>query len=173
MHVVGNEVLIPRQKHSKNIYKLNVSYQKRPSIRGYGLFHILCTFPFLRSFHYRSILNITFSNSYQMGNQRSPNISSQKSQTKPSDPTINRKVTADQISSVYLQSVLSVCLQWVCVCDAVGCVLLNLLLQQPLDPSTLGLCHLLSISPAALPNVLSQNGYVSSWVSTRHHIQHT
>lgn len=43
-----------------------------------------------------------------------------------------------------------------------GCVLLNLLLQQPLDPSTLGLCHLLSISPAALPNVLSQNGYVSS-----------
>ncbi|XDV22573.1 hypothetical protein PO909_027443 [Leuciscus waleckii] len=43
-----------------------------------------------------------------------------------------------------------------------GCVLLNLLLQQPLDPSTLSLCHLLSISPAALPNVLSQNGYVSS-----------
>ncbi|XP_077082165.1 ATR-interacting protein isoform X1 [Siphateles boraxobius] len=43
-----------------------------------------------------------------------------------------------------------------------GCVLLNLLLQQPLDPSTLGLCHLLSISPAALPNVLLQNGYVSS-----------
>ncbi|XP_067270870.1 ATR-interacting protein isoform X2 [Pseudorasbora parva] len=42
-----------------------------------------------------------------------------------------------------------------------GCVLLNLLLQQPLDPSALGLCHLLSISPAALPNVLSQNGYVS------------
>ncbi|XP_039546990.1 ATR-interacting protein isoform X2 [Pimephales promelas] len=43
-----------------------------------------------------------------------------------------------------------------------GCVLLNLLLQQPLDPSTLGLCHLLSISPAALPNVLSRSGYVSS-----------
>ncbi|ROL55464.1 ATR-interacting protein [Anabarilius grahami] len=42
-----------------------------------------------------------------------------------------------------------------------GCVLLNLLLQQPLDPSTLGLCHLLSISPAALPNILSQHGYVS------------
>ncbi|KAI2650587.1 ATR-interacting protein [Labeo rohita] len=42
-----------------------------------------------------------------------------------------------------------------------GCVLLNLLLQQPLDPSTLGLCHLLSISPDALPNVLSQHGYSS------------
>ncbi|XP_042567662.1 ATR-interacting protein isoform X1 [Cyprinus carpio] len=42
-----------------------------------------------------------------------------------------------------------------------GCVLLNLLLQQQLDPSTLGLCHLLSISPDALPNVLSQHGYVS------------
>uniref|UniRef100_A0A673ILM2 ATR-interacting protein-like n=2 Tax=Sinocyclocheilus rhinocerous TaxID=307959 RepID=A0A673ILM2_9TELE len=42
-----------------------------------------------------------------------------------------------------------------------GCVLLNLLLQQPLDPSTLGLCHLLSISPDALPHVLSQHGYVS------------
>ncbi|XP_073700814.1 ATR-interacting protein [Garra rufa] len=42
-----------------------------------------------------------------------------------------------------------------------GCVLLNLLLQQPLDPSALGLCHLLSISPDALPNVLSQHAYVS------------
>ncbi|XP_059399281.1 ATR-interacting protein [Carassius carassius] len=42
-----------------------------------------------------------------------------------------------------------------------GCVLLKLLLQQPLDPSSLGLCHLLSISPDALPNVLSQHGYVS------------
>ncbi|KAI7791201.1 ATR-interacting protein [Triplophysa rosa] len=42
-----------------------------------------------------------------------------------------------------------------------GCVLLNLLLQQQLDPSTLSLCHLLSVRPDALPNVLSQNGYVS------------
>ncbi|KAK2906767.1 hypothetical protein Q8A67_005752 [Cirrhinus molitorella] len=42
-----------------------------------------------------------------------------------------------------------------------GCVLLKLLLQQPLDPSALGLCHLLSISPDALPNVLSQHAYVS------------
>ncbi|XP_058616823.1 ATR-interacting protein [Onychostoma macrolepis] len=42
-----------------------------------------------------------------------------------------------------------------------GCVLLNLLLQQPLDPSALGLCHLLSISPDALPNILSPHGYVS------------
>nr|XP_055072746.1 ATR-interacting protein [Misgurnus anguillicaudatus] len=42
-----------------------------------------------------------------------------------------------------------------------GCVLLKLLLQQQLDPSTLSLCHLLSVSPDALPNVLSQHGYVS------------
>ncbi|XP_051550169.1 ATR-interacting protein [Myxocyprinus asiaticus] len=42
-----------------------------------------------------------------------------------------------------------------------GCPLLNFLLQQPLDPSSLGLCHLLSISPDALPNILSQHGYVS------------
>lgn len=42
-----------------------------------------------------------------------------------------------------------------------GCVLLNLLLQQQLDPSTLGMCHLLSVRPDALPNVLSQNGYIS------------
>ncbi|XP_056614846.1 ATR-interacting protein isoform X2 [Triplophysa dalaica] len=42
-----------------------------------------------------------------------------------------------------------------------GCVLLKLLLQQQLDPSTLSLCHLLSVRPDALPNVLSQNGYVS------------
>ncbi|TRZ01602.1 hypothetical protein DNTS_022961 [Danionella cerebrum] len=38
-----------------------------------------------------------------------------------------------------------------------GCVLLKLLLQQPLDPSPLGLCHLLSISSDALP----QHGYNS------------
>lgn len=62
---------------------------------------------------------------------------------------------------LHLSSVCSLSvLLWVCVCT-VGCVLLNLLLQQPLDPSTLGLCHLLSISPAALPNILSQHGYVS------------
>lgn len=42
-----------------------------------------------------------------------------------------------------------------------GCVLLKLLLQQPLDPSVLGLCHLLSISPDALPNMLTQHGYIS------------
>ncbi|XP_051977764.1 ATR-interacting protein-like isoform X2 [Xyrauchen texanus] len=42
-----------------------------------------------------------------------------------------------------------------------GCPLLNLLLQQPLDPSSLGLCHLLSISPDTLPNVLSQHGYIT------------
>ncbi|XP_016428454.1 ATR-interacting protein-like isoform X2 [Sinocyclocheilus rhinocerous] len=42
-----------------------------------------------------------------------------------------------------------------------GCVLLNLLLQRPLDPSALGLCHLLSISPDTLPNIRSPLGYVS------------
>uniref|UniRef100_A0A8C1M0S4 ATR interacting protein n=1 Tax=Cyprinus carpio TaxID=7962 RepID=A0A8C1M0S4_CYPCA len=42
-----------------------------------------------------------------------------------------------------------------------GCVLLKLLLQQPLDPSALGLCHLLSISPDALPNIPSPHRYVS------------
>uniref|UniRef100_A0A671T0R1 ATR-interacting protein-like n=1 Tax=Sinocyclocheilus anshuiensis TaxID=1608454 RepID=A0A671T0R1_9TELE len=47
------------------------------------------------------------------------------------------------------------------VCSTVGCVLLNLLLQRPLDPSALGLCHLLSISPDTLPNILSPLGYVS------------
>uniref|UniRef100_A0A672NL56 ATR-interacting protein-like n=1 Tax=Sinocyclocheilus grahami TaxID=75366 RepID=A0A672NL56_SINGR len=47
------------------------------------------------------------------------------------------------------------------VCSTVGCVLLNLLLQRPLDPSALGLCHLLSISPDTLPNIRSPLGYVS------------
>ncbi|XP_056304301.1 ATR-interacting protein isoform X2 [Danio aesculapii] len=42
-----------------------------------------------------------------------------------------------------------------------GCVLLKLLLQQPLDPSALGLCHLLSISPDALPNLLTQHACIS------------
>ncbi|XP_043078532.1 ATR-interacting protein isoform X2 [Puntigrus tetrazona] len=36
-----------------------------------------------------------------------------------------------------------------------GRVLLTLLLQQPLDPSALSLCHLLSISPDAPPNILA------------------
>ncbi|KAG7478135.1 hypothetical protein MATL_G00077080 [Megalops atlanticus] len=41
-------------------------------------------------------------------------------------------------------------------------VLLTLLLQHPLDPSTLGLCHLLCISPDALPGFLLQHNYLSS-----------
>ncbi|XP_036387789.1 ATR-interacting protein [Megalops cyprinoides] len=41
-------------------------------------------------------------------------------------------------------------------------VLLTLLLQHPLDPSTLGLCHLLCISPDALPGFLLQHSYLSS-----------
>ncbi|KAJ8400897.1 hypothetical protein AAFF_G00392510 [Aldrovandia affinis] len=47
--------------------------------------------------------------------------------------------------------------------DTLGCqesILVNLLLQHPLDPSTMGLCHLLSISPDALPGVL-QHSYLS------------
>ncbi|XP_031424344.1 ATR-interacting protein [Clupea harengus] len=39
-----------------------------------------------------------------------------------------------------------------------GSVLLNLLLQHPLDPSSLGLCHLLCISPDSLCGLLSQHG---------------
>ncbi|XP_028854246.1 ATR-interacting protein isoform X2 [Denticeps clupeoides] len=42
-----------------------------------------------------------------------------------------------------------------------GPVLLNLLLQHPLDPSSIGLCHLLCISPDALPGLLTQHGYPS------------
>ncbi|XP_076865479.1 ATR-interacting protein [Brachyhypopomus gauderio] len=37
-----------------------------------------------------------------------------------------------------------------------GPVLLHLLLQYPLKPSSLGLCHLLCLSPEALPGLLSQ-----------------
>ncbi|KAK3512586.1 hypothetical protein QTP70_017220 [Hemibagrus guttatus] len=37
-----------------------------------------------------------------------------------------------------------------------GPVLLNLLLQHPLEPSSLGLCHLLCISPDALPAIFTQ-----------------
>ncbi|XP_030634118.1 ATR-interacting protein [Chanos chanos] len=47
------------------------------------------------------------------------------------------------------------------ISDHQGPVLLNLLLQHPLDPSSLGLCHLLCISPDVLPNLLSQSNYVS------------
>ncbi|KAJ8258426.1 hypothetical protein COCON_G00174380 [Conger conger] len=39
--------------------------------------------------------------------------------------------------------------------------LLNLLLQHPLDPSTLGLSHLLCLSPEALPGLLTQQSYLS------------
>ncbi|XP_041080839.1 ATR-interacting protein-like [Polyodon spathula] len=39
-----------------------------------------------------------------------------------------------------------------------GSILLNLLLQHPLGPGSLGLCHLLSISPDALSGSLSQHG---------------
>ncbi|XP_062400706.1 ATR-interacting protein isoform X2 [Sardina pilchardus] len=41
-----------------------------------------------------------------------------------------------------------------------GSVLLNLLLQHPLDPSSLGLCHLLCISPDSLSGLLSQHSYI-------------
>ncbi|XP_048877814.1 ATR-interacting protein isoform X2 [Brienomyrus brachyistius] len=46
-------------------------------------------------------------------------------------------------------------------CHSQGSSLLNLLLQHPLDPSTLGLCHLLCVSPGALPWLLSQNDSLS------------
>ncbi|XP_033879516.3 ATR-interacting protein [Acipenser ruthenus] len=39
-----------------------------------------------------------------------------------------------------------------------GSILLNLLLQHPLGPGSLGLCHLLSIRPDALSGSLSQHG---------------
>lgn len=42
-----------------------------------------------------------------------------------------------------------------------GPVLLNLLLQHPLEPSSLGLCHLLCISPDALPAIFIQSDYAS------------
>ncbi|GAA6107952.1 ATR-interacting protein isoform X2 [Tachysurus ichikawai] len=42
-----------------------------------------------------------------------------------------------------------------------GPVLLNLLLQHPLEPSSLGLCHLLCISPDALPAIFTQSDYTS------------
>ncbi|KAB5537081.1 hypothetical protein PHYPO_G00114740 [Pangasianodon hypophthalmus] len=42
-----------------------------------------------------------------------------------------------------------------------GPALLNLLLQHPLEPSTLGLCHLLCISPDALPAIFTQSDYTS------------
>ncbi|XP_072521921.1 ATR-interacting protein [Salminus brasiliensis] len=42
-----------------------------------------------------------------------------------------------------------------------GPVLLNLLLQHPLEPSSLGLYHLLCISPDALPGLFSQSNYTS------------
>ncbi|KAF7693198.1 hypothetical protein HF521_008514 [Silurus meridionalis] len=42
-----------------------------------------------------------------------------------------------------------------------GPVLLNLLLQHPLEPSSLGLCHLLCISPDALPAIFTQLDYTS------------
>ncbi|KAG9337050.1 hypothetical protein JZ751_029817 [Albula glossodonta] len=40
--------------------------------------------------------------------------------------------------------------------------LLNLLLQHPLDPSCMGLSHLLCISPDALPGLLLQHSYLST-----------
>ncbi|XP_035245032.1 ATR-interacting protein isoform X2 [Anguilla anguilla] len=48
--------------------------------------------------------------------------------------------------------------------DACSCqewILLNLLLQHPLDPSTLGLSHLLCLSPETLPGLLMQHSYLS------------
>ncbi|XP_066527319.1 ATR-interacting protein isoform X2 [Hoplias malabaricus] len=42
-----------------------------------------------------------------------------------------------------------------------GPVLLNLLLQHPLEPSSLGLCHLLCINPDALPRLFSQSNYTT------------
>ncbi|XP_060765965.1 ATR-interacting protein isoform X3 [Neoarius graeffei] len=42
-----------------------------------------------------------------------------------------------------------------------GPALLNLLLQHPLEPSSLGLCHLLCISPDALPAIFTQLDYTS------------
>ncbi|XP_053508639.1 ATR-interacting protein isoform X2 [Ictalurus furcatus] len=42
-----------------------------------------------------------------------------------------------------------------------GPALLNLLLQHPLEPSFLGLCHLLCISPDALPAIFTQSDYTS------------
>lgn len=126
----------------------------------------LCTFPVC--LHVSILipsLNIIFSNSYQMVNQLSPNVPSQKNhdwtETSAQMNTI-RKVSADQMSRTdRLASVISVCCSKAVVCSAAGCVLLNLLLQQPLDPSALGLCHLLSISPDTLPNILSPHRYIS------------
>ncbi|XP_067095829.1 ATR-interacting protein isoform X2 [Osmerus mordax] len=46
-----------------------------------------------------------------------------------------------------------------------GSVLLSLLLQHPLDPSTLGLCHLLCVSPDAWPTLL-QNSCLSTGSTT-------
>ncbi|KPP79611.1 ATR-interacting protein-like, partial [Scleropages formosus] len=43
-----------------------------------------------------------------------------------------------------------------------GASLLNLLLQHPLDPSILGLCHLLCLSPDALPSLLLQRSSISA-----------
>ncbi|KAL4655837.1 ATR-interacting protein isoform X1 [Arapaima gigas] len=48
-----------------------------------------------------------------------------------------------------------------------GALLLNLLLQHPLDPSKLGLCHLLCISPDTLPGLLLQHCSISSASSTQ------
>ncbi|XP_036415142.1 ATR-interacting protein [Colossoma macropomum] len=42
-----------------------------------------------------------------------------------------------------------------------GPFLLNLLLQHPLEPSSLGLCHLLCLSPEALPCLFSQSSFTS------------
>ncbi|KAJ8361057.1 hypothetical protein SKAU_G00175820 [Synaphobranchus kaupii] len=53
--------------------------------------------------------------------------------------------------------------------DACSCqewILLNLLLQHPLDPSTLGLSHLLCLGPETLPGLLMQHSYLSPGSST-------
>ncbi len=149
------------------ILQENISWETKPFIRGYEfltsmLMHISCL---LTCFHSHSIPKYHIFKLYQMVNQLSPDVPSQKNHdwTESSAQTNTiRKVSADQMSRTHLlASVISVCCSDAVVCSAAGCVLLNLLLQQPLDPSALGLCHLLSISPDALPNILSPHGYIS------------
>uniref|UniRef100_A0A3B3QXG6 ATR interacting protein n=1 Tax=Paramormyrops kingsleyae TaxID=1676925 RepID=A0A3B3QXG6_9TELE len=93
----------------------------------------------------------------QLPKGRSPLKEHSKEDGKPVNGTVNNIIDdAHRGKSSSLHS-----------CHSQGSSLLNLLLQHPLDPSTLGLCHLLCVSPDALPWPLSQNGSISLESSSR------
>uniref|UniRef100_H3BHQ3 ATR interacting protein n=1 Tax=Latimeria chalumnae TaxID=7897 RepID=H3BHQ3_LATCH len=48
------------------------------------------------------------------------------------------------------------------LCDPEGPMLLNILLRKPVGPRLLGLCHLLSVNPEALPGLVLQPNYYGS-----------